>query len=192
MMSKPPGRVFNTHYRLDVWPFISFVLPATMLPNNRRKGPVGGNSMNFKSMSIENLVKLKDQVESALSSKVAETRRMLQSNLSKLSGFGAASMRGRGGAARGKVAPKYRNPDNPSETWAGRGLKPRWLAAALKAGKKIEHFSIAEIGKKAAKKTRQTKTKVARRAPTKKTRKSRTTVRPRPAPASSPAAAAQA
>ena len=91
--------------------------------------------MNFKSMSIEKLVKLKDQVESALSSKVAETKRTLQSNLSKLAGFGTASMRGLPGTARGKVAPKYRNPDNPSETWAGRGLKPRWLAAALKGGK---------------------------------------------------------
>jgi hypothetical protein len=33
---------------------------------------------------------------------------------------------------RGPVAPKYRNPENPSETWAGRGLTPRWLAAAIK------------------------------------------------------------
>jgi hypothetical protein len=44
---------------------------------------------------------------------------MLQSNLAKLTGVGAAPMRG---GTRGKVAPKYRNPDNPSETWAGRGL----------------------------------------------------------------------
>jgi H-NS histone family len=29
----------------------------------------------------------------------------------------------------GPVAPKYRNPENPSEAWAGRGLKPRWLTA---------------------------------------------------------------
>jgi DNA-binding protein H-NS len=53
------------------------------------------------------------------------------------------------------VPPKYRNPDNPSETWAGRGLKPRWLAAAIKAGKKLEHFSIAAPVKKwPAKKSR--------------------------------------
>jgi DNA-binding protein H-NS len=49
---------------------------------------------------------------------------------------------GRGGA-RGSVAPKYRNPQNPSETWAGRGLKPRWLAAAIKTGKKMDDFLIA-------------------------------------------------
>jgi hypothetical protein len=46
-------------------------------------------------------------------------------------------------APGGAVAPKYRNPENPAETWAGRGLKPRWLTAAIKGGKKIEDFAIA-------------------------------------------------
>jgi DNA-binding protein H-NS len=40
------------------------------------------------------------------------------------------------------VVPKYRNPDRPSETWAGRGKKPRWLAAQLKSGKRIDDFRI--------------------------------------------------
>ena len=43
----------------------------------------------------------------------------------------------------GRVAPKYRNPANPAETWAGRGLRPRWLTAAIKGGKKLEDFAIA-------------------------------------------------
>jgi DNA-binding protein H-NS len=47
------------------------------------------------------------------------------------------------GKSTGKVAPKYRNPANPSETWAGRGQPPRWLAAELKSGKKLEDFLIA-------------------------------------------------
>jgi DNA-binding protein H-NS len=99
--------------------------------------------MALKSMSIDKLVKLRDQVEAALASKVTEQRRSLESELSKLGRFqGRAGRVGRGGA-RGAVAPKYRNPDNPSETWAGRGLKPRWLATALKEGKKIEDFAIA-------------------------------------------------
>jgi DNA-binding protein H-NS len=44
------------------------------------------------------------------------------------------------GRAASKVAPKYR--DGQGNTWAGRGLKPRWLQAALKTGKKIEDFAI--------------------------------------------------
>jgi len=48
---------------------------------------------------------------------------------------------GRGGKGR-KVAAKYANPNNPSETWTGRGRKPRWLAAKIKAGEKQEKFLL--------------------------------------------------
>ena len=42
----------------------------------------------------------------------------------------------------GKVAPKYRNPGNAEETWAGRGKPPRWLAVQLEQGRKLEDFLI--------------------------------------------------
>lgn len=48
------------------------------------------------------------------------------------------SLRGR------KVKPKYRNPDKKTETWAGRGLQPRWLRAALKKGKRLSDFAIPQ------------------------------------------------
>src|SRR6266478_1365153 len=115
--------------------------------------------MNLKSMSIDKLSKLSEQVAAALNAKAIEERRAVQDQLSKLDRLAAGGSRGRGvrGGTRGAVAPKYRNPDNPEETWAGRGLKPRWLAAALKTGKKLEHFSITAPLKKsraAPKKTR--------------------------------------
>jgi len=40
-----------------------------------------------------------------------------------------------------KVAPKYRNPET-GETWTGRGLQPKWVQAAVAAGKKLEDFAI--------------------------------------------------
>ena len=42
----------------------------------------------------------------------------------------------------GKVAPKYRNPANEAETWAGRGKPPRWLATYLDQGRQIDEFLI--------------------------------------------------
>ncbi|MBK0024664.1 H-NS histone family protein [Stenotrophomonas sp. S48] len=41
-----------------------------------------------------------------------------------------------------KVAPKCRNPANPSETWSGRGRQPRWLAALVQKGKDSSEFLI--------------------------------------------------
>ena len=42
----------------------------------------------------------------------------------------------------GKVPPKYRNPENPEETWTGRGRQPRWLAALTAEGRSVEEFLI--------------------------------------------------
>ena len=46
-------------------------------------------------------------------------------------------------SARAKVAPKYRNPDNPAETWTGRGRQPRWVQAALAARRTLSDLAIA-------------------------------------------------
>lgn len=40
------------------------------------------------------------------------------------------------------VLPKYRNPNDPSETWSGRGKTPRWLKAALVSGASVEDFRV--------------------------------------------------
>jgi DNA-binding protein H-NS len=49
---------------------------------------------------------------------------------------------GRGPVRGSKLAPKYRNPKNRTQTWAGRGSKPRWLTESLKRGKKLQDFAI--------------------------------------------------
>ena len=37
---------------------------------------------------------------------------------------------------------KYRNPDNSKETWTGRGARPKWVGAALEAGKTLEQLQV--------------------------------------------------
>ncbi|MDQ2779885.1 MAG: H-NS histone family protein [Pseudomonadota bacterium] len=59
-------------------------------------------------------------------------------------GLSVADIGGRGATAKrspSKVAPKYRNPAS-GETWSGRGLKPRWLSAAIDSGKSLSDFTI--------------------------------------------------
>ena len=58
--------------------------------------------------------------------------------------------RGAGGQAavgdgRGPVAPKYRNPKNAAQTWAGRGIKPKWLEQELAGGARLEDFLIEKL-----------------------------------------------
>jgi len=108
--------------------------------------------MNLKSMTIDALVGLRSRIDAALGARVAGQRRALESELAKLNRYESGGSRSKSlrFGARGKVAPKFRNPENPSETWAGRGLKPRWLAAAIRSGKKLDDFRIAGTGKDGA------------------------------------------
>ena len=41
-----------------------------------------------------------------------------------------------------KVAPRYRNPNDASQTWTGRGKQPRWVVDALAKGKKLDDLAI--------------------------------------------------
>ena len=44
---------------------------------------------------------------------------------------------------QGEVRPvKYRNPADASQTWTGKGRKPRWLVEQLAAGKRLEDFEV--------------------------------------------------
>jgi len=52
-----------------------------------------------------------------------------------------AGRKSAGSDKRSVVAPKYRD-SATGITWTGRGKQPKWLAAALKGGKKLEDFKI--------------------------------------------------
>ena len=43
---------------------------------------------------------------------------------------------------RKAVEPRYRNKNNPEDTWTARGKQPRWLVAELEKGAKLEDFLI--------------------------------------------------
>jgi DNA-binding protein H-NS len=58
----------------------------------------------------------------------------------KVAKSGKAKRAGKRGGKRGKVKPKYRNPANPAQTWAGRGLSPLWFKALKAEGK--EHTAL--------------------------------------------------
>ena len=114
------------------------------------------------SMSVEALLKLRDDIGNVLTRKAGQLQSQARGpwrwRLDLPDGkFGnkrvVSKMKGR------KVAPKYRNPNNRSETWAGRGAMPRWLAAEIKQGKKREDFAINNSAPK------------AKRAPVKKSRR---------------------
>lgn len=53
---------------------------------------------------------------------------------------GQTATAGHRGGSRGPAPVKYR--DDEGNTWSGRGLKPRWLTAAIAKGKRTEDFLV--------------------------------------------------
>jgi DNA-binding protein H-NS len=97
---------------------------------------------DLKSMSVDELWSLHEAVIAELGRKIMNERAILEDRLRQLgSAMGNPVVR-RARRPYPKVLPKYRNPKNRSETWAGRGKQPRWLAAQLRNGKKLEEFRI--------------------------------------------------
>lgn len=111
------------------------------------------SKLDLKSMSIDDLWALHEKVGAVLSEKIKAEKRGLEERLARLNrgviekpatARAALKIRGRHAMRRKypPVLPKYQNPSDPSETWAGRGKQPRWLVSQLKAGKKIDDFLI--------------------------------------------------
>jgi DNA-binding protein H-NS len=96
-------------------------------------------------MSFKELQELELKVAKAKAAAQDKTRADLRRKVEAMvadAGFKVSDLfGGRGGKGR-TVAAKYVNPDDHSETWTGRGRKPRWLAAKLKEGDRIEKFLI--------------------------------------------------
>jgi DNA-binding protein H-NS len=120
--------------------------------------------MALKTMSVPKLRELREKVDAMISAKVSERRRELESELSELARHDGKGRGRRGASLLGRtVAPKYRNPENPAETWSGRGLPPRWMAAEIKAGKKKDDFLIEGPARASAARTPK-KTRKVRKA----------------------------
>ncbi len=109
---------------------------------------IKASAPDFGSMSIDELWQLHEELSRVLSARLTDEKRQLEKKLAQLrrdSHAARADVRERGASERRKypqVLPKYRNPNQPSETWSGRGKQPKWLVAALETGHKIEEFAI--------------------------------------------------
>ena len=100
-------------------------------------------------LSTEELWALHDRVTATLTARINAEKKVLEDRLAKLNGRPPVAQIGETPKRRSypTVFPKFRNPEQPWETWAGRGKKPRWLTAQLKSGKQIDDFRIGSAAK---------------------------------------------
>lgn len=102
--------------------------------------------INLNSLSLKELKDLQSQVAKAVSSfedrkkkaalvEIEEIARSKGFTLAELTGISIVRK-------RAPATAKYANPADATDTWSGRGRKPRWFVAALNAGKRPEDLAI--------------------------------------------------
>jgi DNA-binding protein H-NS len=98
---------------------------------------------NLKLLTTERLWSLHESIAAKLAEKLSAEKTMLEDRLRLLrSGYIEQAIRAPGRRPYPRVLPKFRNPEKPAETWAGRGKQPLWLRKQLRSGKRIDDFRI--------------------------------------------------
>jgi DNA-binding protein H-NS len=103
--------------------------------------------MNLSALSLDQLKKLQDDVAIAIFNyekrKKAEALAAVE-KVAKANGYSLKELfDGESVASKKiKVAPKYANPNDASQTWTGRGRKPRWVEELLASGKSLNDAAI--------------------------------------------------
>lgn len=111
-------------------------------------------ALNLKNMDVDALLVLRAQIDGQLMTRRSELQKQLARLQRMAADAPAAAPNGRTSAMKGvKVKPKYRDP-RTGDTWAGRGVHPRWLSVALKGGKKLDDYLIDKTAGKSARKVR--------------------------------------
>jgi DNA-binding protein H-NS len=101
--------------------------------------------INLSKLSVKELKALQTdaakQIENRKKGDIKDVRKTVK-KIIKDAGLTPADIFPALKAATSTVAPKYRNPDDPAQTWTGRGRKPKWMQAKIDSGSKPEDFAI--------------------------------------------------
>src|SRR5262245_57162068 len=103
---------------------------------------------NLEKMSLVELAQMEERIQQLKAEKQEAERAAFRKEIAALAKQRGIDIRDlldgrRKAKGKGSVPPKYRDPENPANTWTGRGRMPRWLAAATKGGRaKKEDYLI--------------------------------------------------
>jgi|SRR5687768_5995394 DNA-binding protein H-NS len=97
----------------------------------------------LQQMSVDELWALHAEVSETLAMRITAEKSLLEERLLLLSRQSQKpQLQTRQRQPYPPVLAKFRNPDDPDETWAGRGKQPRWVTQQLKSGRRLEELKI--------------------------------------------------
>ena len=103
------------------------------------------STVDISSLSVAELQKLKGNIDDAIANRRQGELAGLRLQIEELvtqSGFSLDEVMQAKAPKKRIVQPKYADPNNPEQTWSGRGRKPAWVQELLDSGAKLEDFTV--------------------------------------------------
>jgi len=114
-----------------------------------------GTMMDLSNISLGDLRNLQEQIKQEMKQReqqdlqkareqimaIAQSVGVPLKDLIATSGRGAKAA-GKSGSGSGSVAVRFRNPDNESQQWTGRGRQPKWVKEWVEGGKSLDKLRI--------------------------------------------------
>lgn len=126
----PPGGFCFIKHFIAWWIYVIALGPAM-------------KDRQLEKMDLDDLWDLHQRIIAVLDRKLETEKRRLQDQLDELGRkFGGSPKDIPQRRPYPKVEPKFRNPNDPSETWSGRGKTPRWMTEMIADGRSVDEFRI--------------------------------------------------
>jgi len=98
-------------------------------------------------LSIPELESLKEEIDATIMDKREAVKDRLLSDLAKKAekeGIALSDLIGKKGIKKRRAKALYQNPTNLTQTWSGKGRKPKWITELESQGKSLDSMKIAD------------------------------------------------
>jgi len=105
------------------------------------------NKINLNKVPLSELIRIEKEIPKVIAKLKKAEKKALKKKIAALaaeSGFDLKELLDNNSPVnrRKKVPPKYQNPNNNTQTWTGRGRKPKWIEEHLNNGGSLDDLLI--------------------------------------------------
>jgi len=105
--------------------------------------------INLQDLSIFDLQRLSEEIDDENERRSLDAKKKAVSQMKELAasvGMSIEEVMAYSAAKRAKGQPKYQNPEDPRQTWTGRGKRPQWIKTAIEQGRNLDEMRLQEAG----------------------------------------------